>query len=89
MRAAHTSRCSARYGHRGTRVGEAANPGPSRRLRRVGDDRNVAPRLSTLATLVDSSVSENEMPLLSGLTGPQDRDDVHDNGTIDPTLLDS
>ena len=89
LRVAHTSRCLARYGHRGTRVGEAAHPGPSRRLRRVGDERNVAPRLSTLATLVDSSVSDDEMPLLSGFTGPQDRDDVHDHGTIDPTLLDS
>ena len=29
------------------------------------------------------------MPLLSGFTGPQGRDDVHDHGTIDPTLLDS
>ena len=89
LRVAHTSRCLARYGHRGTSVGEAAHPGPSRRLTRVRHDRNVAPRLPTLATLVDSSVSDDEMPLLSGFTGPQDRDDVHDDGTIDPFLLNS
>ena len=80
LRVPRTSRCIARYGHRGTRVGEAAHPGPSRRLRRVGDERNVAPRLSTLATVVDNSVSD-EMPLLRVFTG--------DHGTIDRTLLDS
>ena len=77
------------YGHRGTRGGEAAHPGPSRRLRRVGDERNVAPRLSTLATVVDNSVSDDEMPLLRGFTGPQGWRGCFDHGTIDPTLLDS
>ena len=64
-------------------MGEAAHPGPTRRLRRVGDERNVARRLSTQATVVDSSVSDDEMPLLRGFTGPQD------HGHVDPTLLDS
>ena len=40
----------------------------------------MARRLSTQATVVDSSVSEDEMPLQRGFTGPQD---------VDPTLLDS
>ena len=48
LREARTSRCTARYGHRG------AHPGPTRRLKRV-DARNVVPRLSTQATVVDSS----------------------------------
>ena len=76
LRVACTSRCLTRCGHRGTRVGEAAHPGPSRRLRRVEDERNVAPRLSTLATLVGSSVSDDEMLPLFGFTGPQVRDDM-------------
>ena len=33
LREARTSRCTARYGQRGTRVGEAAHPGPTRRLK--------------------------------------------------------
>ena len=50
-----TSRCIARYGFRGARMGEAAHPGPTHRLRRV------AP---TQPTVVDSSDSD-ERPLLS------------------------
>ena len=68
-------------------MGGAAHPGPNRRLRRVGE-RNVARRLSTQATVVDSSVSDDEMPLLRGFTGPQDPVVFH-HGHVDPTLLDS
>ena len=72
LREARTSRCTARYGHRGTRVGEEAHPGPTRRLRRVVDARNVVPRLSTQATVVDSSDSADEMPLMRRSIGPQE-----------------
>ena len=72
LREARTSRCTARYGHRGTRVGEAAHPGPTRRLRRVVDARNVVRRLSTQATVVDSSDSDDEMPLMRRSIGPKD-----------------
>ena len=53
LREARTSRCIARYGYRGTRVGESAHPGPTRRLRRVADAQTWSPdcphrrRLST------------------------------------------
>ena len=67
-------------------MGEAAHPGPNRRLRRVGDERNVVRRLSTQATVVDSSVSDDEMLLQRGFTGPQD---PVDHGHVDATLLDS
>ena len=43
-------------------------PNPPREM----DARNVVPRLSTQATVLDSSDSDDEMPLLRGSTGPQD-----------------
>ena len=59
LREARTSRCTARHGHRGTRGGEAAHSGPTRRLR-------------TQATVVDSRGSDDEMLLLRRSIGPQD-----------------
>ena len=50
----------ARCGHRGQRVGEAAHPGPVRRLRKVADLQN-ASRLGTQLTMVDS---HDDRPLL-------------------------
>ena len=71
LREARTSRYTTKYGHRGTRVGEAAHPGPTRRLSRVVDAQNVVRRLSPQAT-VDSSDSDDEMPLMRRSIGPQD-----------------
>ena len=50
----------ARNGHRGQRVGEAAHPGPVRRLRKVADLQK-ASRLGTQLTMVDS---DDDRPLL-------------------------
>ena len=70
MREARASGCTGRYGHRGTRVGEAAHPGPTRRLRRVVGARNVVPRLSTQP--LSTAASDDEMPLMRRSTGQLD-----------------
>ena len=53
------------------------------------DARNVAPRLSTQATVVNSSDSDDEMPLLRGSTGPQDglEQDVRDGDVPLPQIF--
>ena len=59
------SRMSARYGLRGVRVGEAKNPGPRRRLRRVSSEGPIYHDL----TLVDSSDDDTPFVLPWSVAG--------------------
>ena len=52
-------------------MGEVAHPGPYRRLRRQADALMPSCGLSTQATVVDRSESDNEMPLVRGVSGEE------------------